>query len=70
MEDFKKKLNHMLRFHRQRKFGKTTSFATIDIPNTGKQIFYLASNKGLWISLYYPHLDECEERIEKLYSNK
>ena len=70
MEEFRKKLNYLLRFHRQRRFGIRTSFATIDIPNTDKQISYMAGNKGHWVGLYHPPKDGSDEWLENLYSNK
>jgi hypothetical protein len=38
--------------------------------NTGKQISYMAGNKGLWVGLYHPPKDGSDEWLENLYSNK
>jgi hypothetical protein len=48
----------------------SSSFTTIDIPNTGKQLFYNASNAGLYVALYHPKTGSQDEYLEKLFSNK
>jgi hypothetical protein len=69
MDEFRQKLNHMLRFHRQRRFGIKTSFVTIDVSDTGKQICYMAGNNGLWVGIYRPAHDRCDGDVETLFSN-
>jgi hypothetical protein len=70
MEEFKNTLNHMLRFHRRRRFFPTSSFVNIEIANTGKEMLFIATNKGLGISMYYPSVDGCDDRLKILYMNK
>lgn len=64
------KLNKMLAFHRQRKYLKTVSFCTMDIPHTGKQTFFFATNVGLSVSIYHLPQAMLVEYVEELFSNK
>jgi len=55
-----------MRFNRTRRYMTTLSFATIDIPNTNKQLGFIACNKGVNVSFYDPIKDDCI----RIYSNR
>jgi hypothetical protein len=68
-EEVRNKLDKIIKYRCKQKC-RSSSYVTIDIPNTDKQIFYLASCKGLYVAIYHGTWNGLYFKQVNLFTNK